>query len=131
MNEQRIEISDEAPCWCCAHVYSEHSATGMCREWVETGDGDCPPCSCPGFALDTKNPGTRPSDYTSHTVCLLCGAIADGNIGCWACVERWDWAKGKRWHTELAYQLRRRASGFTSAPGDWRRLVALCKEDGR
>lgn len=98
---------DDDPCWSCAHTREQHSATGACREWTESGDGDTPPCGCPGFELDAgPNPGTRPSADKHYRVCNLCGAIEDGNATCWACVDRWAWAKDHPWHRALMRHLR-------------------------
>lgn len=48
------------------------------------------------------------SERGGYRVCALCEAIEDGNASCWACVDRWEWAKGRPWHDALLATLRDR-----------------------
>jgi len=51
------------------------------------------------------------ADDRGMVVCNLCEAVEDGNATCWACVDRWGWARGNQWHTDLVALLRTRAPG--------------------
>lgn len=64
--------------------------------------------------MRSDNPGVSivpTADDRGWVVCNLCEAIEDGNATCWACVDRWGWARGKTWHTELVAKLRTQKPG--------------------
>ena len=64
--------------------------------------------------MSPDNPGVSivaTGDDRGIVVCNLCEAVEDGNATCWACVDRWGWARGSTWHTELVATLRTRAPG--------------------
>lgn len=74
--------------------------------------------------MSPDNPGARPSEIMpGHDVCNLCGAIGNGNVTCWACVDRWDYPDELR--NQLVVELRKREPAKPCDGRDVRDFLAM------